>query len=103
MNPFEQPWFILSSETPGEHLILEGSRGELLAPIWLSLEEAERFARATPAAQGMSVERLETPALKGSFLRALSLLHVERILLGYQPGSLEVPSFRLEEGLRRLS
>lgn len=86
MDVLETDWFILQDPTaPGEHLILE-SVGLKLSALWLATEEAEGFTQASPAAQGMLVQKLEGWALKESFLVALGLLSVDKVLVGYQPG-----------------
>lgn len=82
----ETPWYVLEDpQAPGEHLVME-SVGQKLAPLWLSQEEAEAFARQSLAARGMQVGRLEEPALKEAFLVALGLLGVTHVVVGYQPG-----------------
>jgi hypothetical protein len=82
----EVPWYILEDpQAPGEHLVME-SVGQKLAPLWLSHEEAEAFARQSPAARGMQVGRLEEPVLKEAFLVALGLLGVRQLVVGYRPG-----------------
>lgn len=86
MDVLDTDWFILQDPAaPGEHLILE-SVGLKLSALWLSEEEAEGFAGASPVALGMLVQRLEGWALKESYLSALGLLGVDKVLVGYQPG-----------------
>jgi len=86
MDLFDQDWFVLQDpEAPGEHIVLQ-SLGLKLSPLWLSRQEAQGFAQKSPAAEGMLAQRLQSITLKESYLLALNVLGVNRVLIGYQPG-----------------
>lgn len=99
MDLLTQDWFILQDPAaPGEHIVME-SVGLKLSPMWTSGLEAELFA-SNPAAQGMLVQKLDTPTLKESYLLALGMLGVERVLVGYQVGMPDAQGMDLETALR---
>lgn len=98
----EAPWYVLEDpQAPGEHLVME-SVGQKLAPVWLSQEEAEVFARQSPAARGMQVGRLEDFALKEAFLLAVGLLGVGQLVVGYRPGQPQAVLLERAQALREI-
>lgn len=101
LKTLDSGWFILQDPiAPGEHLVMESMEVKL-TPLWLSPEEAQTFAHRSPAAQGMLVQKLDTPTLKESYLLALGMLGVERVVLGYQPGIPNTQSMGLKQALKQ--
>lgn len=77
-------WYVLEGG-PGEHLVVE-ALGRRLSGVWTEEALAQAFLDRHPHL-GMRVSPLESRALKEAFLRALGLLGVEAVLVGYQPGA----------------
>lgn len=95
-----QDWFILQDPTaPGEHIVME-SVGLKLSPMWISQLEAQLFANSSSAAQGMLVQNLNTPILKESYLLALGMLGVQRVVVGYKIGMPSAQGMEVETALR---
>lgn len=102
MDVLDSDWFILQDPAaPGEHLVLE-SVGLKLSALWLSGEEAQGFAVTSPVAEGMLVQKLEGWTIKESYLLALGLLGVGKVLVGYQPGMPSAFSLDREATLRAI-
>jgi|UPI00035C9BE0 hypothetical protein len=92
-------WYILEGE-PGEHLVME-ALGRRLSGLWTQEALAQAFLARHPDL-GMRVARLESRALKEAFLRALSLLGVEAVLVDYQPGVHQAPMAKVEDLLEEV-
>ena len=100
MDLLTQDWFILQDPTaPGEHIVME-SVGLKLSPMWTSQLEAQLFAGSSPAAQGMLVQNLNSPILKESYLLALGILGVQRVVVGYKIGMPSAQGMEVETSLR---
>lgn len=99
----QSSWYGLEDPAaPGEHLTVS-TLERRYALTWLNASGAQLFLDKTPSAGGMRPARLETVALKESYLRAVQLLGATDLLMNYQPGGQPAMAIPLPEALRLLS
>jgi len=96
VDPVAKPWYILEDEKrPGEHLTLTaGDTKYVLA--WTQEAAAAAFVLGNPAARGLVPSKLDTPALKATFLEAARRLGATHVLFDYQPGLHQAPAAPIE-------